>query len=149
MLNRNVSSFVLFLTAKKAADESKSDGQCVEENVDAASPNDNPPLPPFNPLKPVGKTGFVFMITSLVFSRHSQPVFELLLLFFFFRFFLFPQVWSSWPQRQDSFVRCATGSSVEPKRLRSYTARPGNITITSRWARCTFVMMGPRFRAWN
>lgn len=68
MLNHNVSSFILFLTAKKAADESKSDGQCVEENVNTASPNGNPPLPPFNPLKPVGKTGFVFMITSLVFS---------------------------------------------------------------------------------
>lgn len=147
MLNRNVSSFILFLTAKKAADESKSDGQCVEENVNAASPDDNPPLPPFNPLNPVGKTGFVFMITSLVFSRKLLS-FELLLLFFLF-FFLFPQVWSSWPQRQDSFVRCATGSSVEPKRLRLYTAKPGNITITSRCARCTFVMMRPRFRACN
>lgn len=130
----NVSSFVLFLTAKKAVDESKSDAQHVKEKVNTASPtSDNSPLPPFNPHNPVGKIGFIYMIGSVVFSCHSQPILEHLLTpFFLFFLFSFSQVWSSWPQRRDSFVRCATGSSVEPKRLRSRTARPENITITSR-----------------
>lgn len=43
--------FALFFAAKKAADESKSDGLHPEESASAAS------LPPFNPHSPVGKTG--------------------------------------------------------------------------------------------
>lgn len=73
----NVSSFILLLTAKKAADEPKSDAQHVKEKVNAASPsNDNSPLPPFNPHNPVGKSGFIFVSASVAFS---QPIFERLL----------------------------------------------------------------------
>lgn len=80
----NVSSFVLFLTAKKAVDESKSDAQHVKEKVNTASPtSDNSPLPPFNPHNPVGKIGFIYMIGSVVFSCHSQPILEHLLTPFF------------------------------------------------------------------
>lgn len=78
----NVSFFVVFLPAKKAAIESKSNAQRGKEEVNTASPtNDNSPLPPFNPHNPVGKIGFIHMIGSVVFS--SQPVFALL----FFPFF--------------------------------------------------------------
>lgn len=71
----NVSSFILSLTAKKAADEPKSDAQHVKEKVNTASPsNDNSPLPPFNPHNPVGKSGFIHESASVfAFSCLSQP----------------------------------------------------------------------------
>lgn len=138
---------------KRSEDQTITEEESVKKKLKTETPiSTDCPLPAFDPSNPVGTTlvcfyspchlccvaTFVFIIFLHIFSHHliiwwwSAARTVHLHVCVCACVCVRPQVWSSWSQRQVSSVRCVTGSSAEPKRQRSTTAKPSNTTITYR-----------------
>lgn len=94
-----------------------------EDNTDIKEESAEKPLPPYDPNKAVGTKA------SLIHQRQDFDQMSLLVPFVETELerlhfgFVFLQVWSIWSQRRASSVRCAVGSSLEPRLQRSATAK--------------------------